>query len=86
MRPLAEKVRDFLATRAHYYKRAFLNPNGSRVLEDLSRFCRAEKSTFHLDPHMAARLDGRREVWLRIKDHLHLTDEQLTKIYGGYDV
>ena len=81
----AEQVRAFLSTRAYRYKRAFLNPNGHRVLTDLARFCRAEKSTFHVDPYMAARLDGRREVWLRIKDHLQLTDDQLIKIYGGYD-
>ena len=52
------------------------------VLEDLKRFCRAESSCFHEDPRMHAVLEGRREVWLRIQDHLNLTSEQLWKKYG----
>jgi hypothetical protein len=29
------------------------------------------------------RLDGRREVWLRIASHLNLTEEQLWELYGS---
>jgi len=53
------------------------------VLVDLQRFCRANTSTAHPDPYMAARLDGRREVWLRLQQHLRLDDETLWKLYGG---
>jgi hypothetical protein len=28
-------------------------------------------------------LEGRREVWLRIQQHLNLTTEQLFQLYGG---
>lgn len=53
------------------------------VLSDLARFCRAHSSTGHADPHIAARLDGRREVWLRIQNHLRLTDDELWQLHGG---
>jgi hypothetical protein len=52
------------------------------VLRDLARFCRANKSTFNADPRVHAVLEGRREVWLRIQQHLKLDSETLWKIYG----
>jgi hypothetical protein len=53
------------------------------VLADLAKFCRAHQSTFHPDTHVAARLDGRREVWLRITQHLNLTTDDLYKTASG---
>jgi hypothetical protein len=53
------------------------------VLADLAKFCRANQSTFHPDPHVAARLDGRREVWLRISQHLNLSTDDLYDVLGG---
>ena len=47
------------------------------VVEDLKKFCRATESTFHKDPHTAAYLEGRRDVWLRIEEFLTLNAEQL---------
>lgn len=41
------------------------------VLEDLAQFCHANTPTFN------DREAGRRDVWLRIQDHLHLSPEQL---------
>lgn len=70
-------------------KRAFCltfqltQPANIEVLEDLAKFCRANESTFHADPRIAANLDGRREVWLRIINHLHLTEAQLVALYAG---
>ena len=52
------------------------------VLADLANFCRADKSTFHVDQRMHAVLEGRREVWLRIANHLHLDEDELFLIYG----
>lgn len=53
-----------------HFKRLFRPEGGSRdaeiVLAELRDFCRAETSTFSHDPYQAARLAGRREVWLRI--------------------
>lgn len=52
------------------------------VLADLSRFCRANESTDHPDPRVAARLDGRREVWLRIQQHLNLSLPELYELFA----
>jgi hypothetical protein len=75
----------FLSRRSAAY-RAVFDPAGvytPEVLADLARFCRANTSTGHQEPTVAARLDGRREVWLRIQQHLKLTDDQLWQLYGG---
>jgi len=72
----------FLAARRDAYKATYLNPPGQRVLKDLAKFCRALESTFNPDPHIAAKLDGRREVFLRIQSHLQLTDDELWSLYG----
>jgi hypothetical protein len=80
---LIEATRNFLFRRQTAYRATFHSATGEEVLADLSRFCRAGKSTFSVDPSIAARLDGRREVWLRIQDHLQLTQEQLWKLQNG---
>lgn len=82
---LVAKARDFLRHRAQNYRLTFERENGANtaVLVDLARFCRAHVSTGNKDPLIAARLDGRREVWLRIQHHLKLDDATLWMIYGG---
>jgi hypothetical protein len=82
---IVEHVKRFLLGRKGAYARTFNieSRDAQVVLTDLSKFCRAHSSTGHTDPHMAARLDGRREVWLRIQQHLHLDDETLWLLYGG---
>lgn len=82
---LVERAKNFLRWRAGAYQRVFVKGgvDTEAVLSDLARFCRAAKSTGHPDPHVAARLDGRREVFLRIADHLNLTTEELYRLYHG---
>jgi hypothetical protein len=84
MSEVLERARAYLFGRRNSFRRTFnLDDQDDRiVLEDLSRFCRAHASTGDLNPQIAARLDGRREVWLRIQQHLNLTDEQLWKLYN----
>ncbi len=53
------------------------------VLKDLAKFCRANATTFHPDPRMHSLLEGRREVWLRIQQHLKLTPDELFKLLAG---
>lgn len=53
------------------------------VLKDLAKFCRAHQSTFNIDPRLAANLDGRREVWLRIQNYLQL---EITEIYKLHNI
>lgn len=79
---LIERAQGFLRQRRTAYVRAFINPPGQEVLMDLAKFCRANQSTYHPDPRVHAVLEGRREVWVRIQQHLNLTDEQLWQVYG----
>jgi len=53
------------------------------VLDDLKMFCKAEDSTFTPDSRVSALLEGRREVYLRIQDHLKLGSDQLWAKYGN---
>lgn len=73
-------LRRLVSRRQHAYQRTFKGPLAESVLADLMRFCRAHDSTFHPDPRLAANLDGRREVWLRIQQHLRLSPEELYRI------
>lgn len=59
---------------------------GPRALADLASFCRANETCFHEDARKHAVLEGRREVWLRIQQHLNLTGEELMAIYAGRDL
>ena len=82
---LYKKTLQFLTSRTLAYRRTF-NPesrDAQVVLADMARFCRADRSTAHVDSHVAARLDGRREVWLRVQQHLNLTTGELYRLYGG---
>lgn len=73
----------FLAERRTDYVRTFATPHGEKVLQDLAKFCRANESCFHADPRVHAVAEGRREVWLRIAQHLQLNDQQLWGLYGA---
>jgi hypothetical protein len=50
------------------------------VLKDLKRFCRGDVSCYHPDAREHAMLEGRREVWLRIREHLDLTFDELLEL------
>lgn len=80
-----ERAKQFLRMRAGAYRRVFIKGGVDTeiVLADLAKFCRAAKSTGHPDANVAARLDGRREVFLRIADHLNLSTEELYRLYHG---
>lgn len=52
-------------------------PAGQAVLADLGRFCRADEPCWSEDQRHHARLEGRREVWLRIQNELKLPSEEL---------
>jgi hypothetical protein len=82
---LVQKIKELLRGRRGSYRRVFNRDSADVqvVLVDLARFCRANVSTAHPDTHMAARLDGRREVWLRIQQHINLDTETLWLLYGG---
>jgi hypothetical protein len=50
------------------------------VLADLRDQAFATKSTFHADPYEHAKRVGRREMWLRISQHLNLDEERVQKL------
>lgn len=81
---MLERAKNFLKGRSYAYRATFSleSPTALIVLKDLAVFCRANKSTFHVEPNMAARLDGRREVFLRLQQHLQLNDDQLWQLLG----
>lgn len=72
-----------MRARKRAYQDAFNSPSGAEVLIDLARFCRANETTFDPDPRLHAALEGRREVWLRIQQHLNLTSQDLADLYQG---
>lgn len=76
----------FLRTRKQDYQLTFKQPAGQNVLIDLSKFCRAFETTFDADPRVHAALEGRREVYLRIIQHLGYTPEELFSLYSGQQV
>jgi hypothetical protein len=78
---------------ARAYKAALLTPDrqspsnhGKTILADLRVFCRADVSCVvvskdgHIDTHATAVAEGRREVWLRLMEHLHLDDQTIQAI------
>ena len=81
-RSAVDRAKDFLFGRQRAYQQTFdlNNPENLAVLSDLAKFCRAHESTFHQDPRAHALAEGRREVWLRIQNHLRMDSESLWKI------
>ena len=80
------KLLDFIRHRKRSYQLTFFSPAGNDVLIDLAKFCRANETCFHEDPRLHAVLEGRREVWLRIQEHLYLSSEDLAKLKAGHQV
>lgn len=79
-----QKIKDLLNARKTAYNLVFSEENvyTKQVLEDLKKFCRAERSSFHPDPRLHAVIEGRREVWLRIQDFLTRSITELEEIYA----
>lgn len=79
-----EKAKLFVRGRKHAYQLVFNKESlyTKHVLADLAKFCRANTTTFHSDDRMHAVLEGRREVFLRIQQHLNLSEDELWDLYG----
>lgn len=70
-------AKQLIEQRKRAYALTYAGPHGDAVLEDLAKFCRANESCFHPDARVHAVMEGRREVWLRIRQHLDLTEAEL---------
>lgn len=81
-----EQAKQILVDRQRAYQQTFVDNQAVKaVLADLVKFCRAEETTFHADPRVAAMLDGRREVYLHIQKYLTWPIERLFKTHGVND-
>lgn len=81
-----EETYQYLQDRKKAYQLTFdlSQPANEFVMEDLARFCRANESCLVPGDHdRTIALEARREVWLRIQQHLGLTTEQLFSLYSG---
>jgi hypothetical protein len=58
------------------------------VLKDIGDFTRAyhPNGTFDPNPYEHARNEGRREVWQRIMNHIHLPDDKIMSLYMDHQV
>jgi hypothetical protein len=73
-----DRIVAYITGRQQGYRLTFdtNQPHVIKTLADLARFCRANASA------PGDILTGRREVWLRIQEHLKLSPEKLAEIYG----
>ena len=79
------RLNPILLYRQSAYRKTFDNPEGRKVLADLRRFCRATQPTADVNNVNATfLLEGRREVYLRILSHLHLTEEDVVQLVEDY--
>ena len=72
---------DLIRFRKRAYKLVFGAPGYEVVIKDLARFCRGHETTFHPDARVQAMLEGRRQVLLRIEQHLGYSSEELVVLY-----
>ena len=77
----------FLWTRKRAYKLTFGSLSGQEVLMDLAPFCRAMETTVVFgDRDKMLIAEGRRQVFIRITQHLHLSAEELYALYDGRNI
>lgn len=89
---LTERARVILKRRDSYRSlflsgyNGTLGPQAEIVLADLRRACCVDRSALVFDHHgradpiASARNEGKREVWIRIQQCLHLSDETIAKM------
>lgn len=82
-----ENLRDLIRVRIIDKKRAYVGTFGRKdnvaaqaVLADLAQFCRASASTFAANEREHCLREGRREVWLRIRQHLNMSDDEVDRL------
>lgn len=78
-----------LADRVKAYVLTFRTPTGTaEVLPDLAEFCHAAEPypAGSTDQFTLGRWMGRYDVWRRISDHLHLTEEEMYSLLQGRNI
>lgn len=79
------RVESLLRARKYAFVRVFIEGNSTAedreiVMNDLANFCRKKRSTAAPDPRDSAKLDGRRDVILRIDEYLELSIDALVEL------
>lgn len=77
-----------MTDRKRSYQLALKSPAGEAVMKDLGLFCCGKVTTYREARDLTMLLEGRRQVLLRIQQHLELEAAQLIKLYddiGDYD-
>jgi hypothetical protein len=82
-----QAVENYLRNRARAYRAVFSTQACTEgdlefVMLDLAHFCRAFTSAYAPDQRDHALLEGRREVFLRIFDHVSLSHDVLMQRYA----
>lgn len=77
-----------LARRREAYVRVFVTGNSAQedrdiVMNDMTRFCRGDASTFDMNERVHCLLEGRREWYQRVQDHVQLTQDALWVKYNS---
>ena len=76
-----------LRDRETAFKLTFRNPSGEITLADLLDFCGVfDEAPWHGDQFSQGRVAGRRDVGLRILEHLHLTHEEMYAVIQGRSI
>lgn len=85
MIPTMRETLAFLGLRKKSYQSIFgtAGAAGSDAMKDLAKFCFAAKTTADPNRDLSLIKQGRREVWLRICEHLNLQPEELATLYGA---
>jgi len=83
MIPTMRDTLSYLGLRQKSYQSIFgpAGAAGSEAMKDLARFCFAFETCAGPDDKLTMLKSGRREVWLRIQQHLHLQPEELAALY-----
>lgn len=79
-----DRLQKYFQRRSIAYRRVFSKQNvfTNEVLQDLAKFCKIHKTSFHPDPRVHALIAGRQEVFLRIMENLNLTIEELYALHN----
>lgn len=100
-RDAAARTRDRLRVillRRSSYRALFLHPQGGLapaseiVLADLRRVCCTDRPTTvvdrdgRVDPIATARNEGKREIWIRVQQALHLDDAKIMSLMDAAEV
>jgi hypothetical protein len=78
------RIRDFIRNKEWAFRQIFGGDNGELneaakvALADLRYFCNGTKSNFNTDALEMARMEGRREVFMRIMNYLNY---DFSKVY-----